>query len=63
MEKYNKGHIVIPYTQGLGKSIKKICRKYGIQTHFKGNMTIRNILVKCKDEDPLDRKSGAIYFY
>ena len=24
------GHIVIPYTQGLCKSIKKICSKYGI---------------------------------
>ena len=36
-DKYNKGHIVIPYTQGLGDSIKKIYRKCGIQTHFKGN--------------------------
>ena len=25
------GHIVIPYTQGLCKSIKKICSWYGIQ--------------------------------
>ena len=24
-DKYNKGHIVIPYIQGLGESIKKIC--------------------------------------
>ena len=62
-EKYNKGHIIIPYTQGLGESIKKICRKYGIQTHFKGNRTIMNILVKPKDRDPLDRKSGVIYWY
>ena len=30
-----KGHIVIPYTQGLCESIKKICGRYGIQTHFK----------------------------
>ena len=36
-----KGHIVIPYTQGLCKSIKNICSKYGIQTHFKGNSTIK----------------------
>ena len=28
----NKGHIVIPYTQGLCESIKKICGRYGIQT-------------------------------
>ena len=31
----NKGHIVIPYTQGHCESIKKICDRYGIQTHFK----------------------------
>ena len=40
----------------MGKSIKNICRKYG--THFKRNRTIRSILVKPKDKDPLDRKSG-----
>ena len=40
-----KGHIVIPYTQGLRESIKKICGRYGIQTHFKGGSTIKNLLV------------------
>ena len=40
-----KGHIVIPFTQGPCESIKKICGKYGIQTHFKGGSTIRNLLV------------------
>ena len=48
-EKYNQGHIVISYTQRLGEGIKKICMKYGIQTHFKGNRTITEILVKPKD--------------
>ena len=46
-----KGHIVIPYTQGLGESIKKICSRYGIQTHFKGNSTIKNLLFSLKDKD------------
>ena len=45
-DKYSKGYIVIPYTQGLRETIKKICRKYGIQTHFKGNRTTKNILVR-----------------
>ena len=36
-----KGHIVIPYTQGLCESIKKICGRYDIQTHFKGGSTIK----------------------
>ena len=62
-EKWNKGHIVISYTQGRGKSIKNICKQYGIYTQFKGKRTIKNILVKPKEKDPLDRKSGAIYWY
>ena len=48
--KYNKGHIVIPYTQGLGENIKV-------------NKTIKRILVKPEDKDPLNRRSGAIYWY
>ena len=40
-----KGHIVIPYTQGLCESIKMICDRYGIQAHFKGGKTIKNLLV------------------
>ena len=48
-----KGHIVIPYTQGLCESIKKICGRYGIQTHFKGG----------KDKDLMVNQSGVIYWY
>ena len=42
-EAKTKGHIVIPYTQGLCESIKKICGRYGIQTHFKGGRTIKSL--------------------
>ena len=59
----NKGHIVIPYTQGLCESIKKICGRYCIQTHFKGGRTIKNLLVSPKDKDPMVNQSGAIYWY
>ena len=58
-----KCHIVIPYTQGLCESIKKSCGRYGIQTHFKGSNTIRNLLVSPKDKDPMVSKSGAIYWF
>ena len=58
-----KGHIVIPYTQGLCKSIKKIYSKYGIKTHFKGNSTIKNLLIFPQDKDPMVNKSGAIYYF
>ena len=55
-----KGHIGIPYTQGLCKSIKKIYGRYDIQTHFKGRGTIKNLLVSLKDKDPMVNKSRAI---
>ena len=57
------GHIVIPYVQGLGESIKCTCNKYGIQTHFRGNRTLEQILVMCKDKDPKEKKSAVIYCY
>ena len=56
-------NIVIPYTQGLCESIKKICGRYGIQPHFKGGKTIKNLLVSPKDKDPMVNQSGAIYRY
>ena len=57
------GQVVIPYTKGIGKSIKQICGKYGIQVHFRGNTTITQVLMKPKDQDPKDNKSGVIYSY
>ena len=51
-----KGHIVKPYTQGLCKSIKKICGRYSIQTHFKDNSTVKNLLVSPKVKDPMVKK-------
>ena len=58
-----KGHIVIPYTQGLCKNITKICEGYGTQTHFKGSSTIKNLLVSPKDKDPMVSKSEAINWF
>ena len=57
------GQTVIPYTKGTAESIKQICSKYGIQVHFKGNTTIKQVLMKPKDWDPKDNKSGLIYSY
>ena len=58
-----KGHIVIPYTQGLCKSIKMFCSRYGIQAHIKGNSTIKSHLVSPKDKELMESKSGAIYWF
>ena len=38
-------------------------RKYGIQTHFKGNRTLKQVLVRPKDQNPTEKKSGAVYMY
>ena len=59
----NKCHIVIHYTQGLCESIKKICGRYGIQTHFKGGGIIKSLLASSKDKDHMVNQSGAIYWY
>ena len=53
----NQSGMVIPYTQGLFQSIKKT------QTHFKGNSTIKNLLVSPKDKDPMVNKGGTIYWF
>ena len=58
-----KDHMVIPYVQSLGETIKHTCSRYGIQTLFKGNNTLKQILVKPKDKDPKEKKSGVIYCY
>ena len=57
------GQVVIPYTKGIAESIKHMCGKYGIQVHFKGNTTIKQVLMKPKDQDPKDSKSGIVHSY
>ena len=53
-------YIVVPYYQGLSESLKRTFNKYGVQVHFKGGVTIKNLLVASKDQDPM-LKSGVIY--
>ena len=55
--------MVVPYHQGLGESIKKSCKKFGVQVHFKGGQTIKNLLMDPKDKDHITKKSGVIYRY
>ena len=55
--------IVIPYIQGLGERFKRTCNKQGIQVHFKGTNTVKQLLMAPKDKDPKLAKSGIIYMY
>ena len=57
----NKPYIVVPYVQGLSESCKNICRKHGIVKHFKGNHTIKDLLMHPKDKDNILQKNGVIY--
>ena len=58
-----KPYIVEPYMKGLSESCKNICRRHGIEMHFKGANTIRQLLVHPKDKDNILKKSGVIYRY
>ena len=59
----NKPYIVVPYVKGMSESCKNICRKHGIEIHFKGGSTIKDLLVHPKDKDTILQKSGVIYRY
>ena len=48
-------YIFIPCTQGLYESIKNVCGKYGTQTYFKDNRTLKNILVTPKDMEHIQK--------
>ena len=54
---------MVPYYQGLTESLKRTCNKYGVQVHFKKGVTIKNLLMIPKDQDPMLEKSGVIYRY
>ena len=54
---------MFPFTKGFSYSIKSICKKYGIQVHFKGGRTIKDLLVAPKDKDHITKKGGIIYRY
>ena len=57
----NKGHITVPYEEGLSETIKNIGKKYGIEVHFKSGKTLKDELVAPKDKDHITNKSGIIY--
>ena len=50
-----------PICSGAGGEHQECIAKYGIQTHFKGNKTLRQVLVKPKNQDPKEKKNGVTY--
>ena len=57
----NSNIYMVIYTKELGESFKNVCGKAGVEVHFKGGNTIRNLLVAPKDRDKITQKSGVIY--
>ena len=53
--------MAIPYIKGLGEKFKRACNKQGIQVHFKGTNTVKQLLMAPKDKDLMLTKSGVIY--
>ena len=49
-----RGYITVPYNEGL--SFKNICKRYGIQVHFKSGETIKDELVAPKDKDHIKKE-------
>ena len=43
-----KPHITVPYQRGLSESFKRTCNNHGVQVHFKGGKTIKNLLMAPK---------------
>ena len=56
-------YMVVRYHQGLSESIKKLCKKFGVQVYLKGAQTIKDLLMAPKDNDPITKKSRVIYRY
>ena len=55
--------IVVPYMPTTGENFRKLCKKKGIQVHFKGTNTLRTALGNPKDKDPKNNQTGIIYHY
>ena len=53
--------ILVPYFHGFGERFKGTCNGLGIQVHFRGTNTIKNLLMAPKDRDHKLQKSAVIY--
>ena len=52
--------MVVSHNKGLSKSIKRSCRKCGVQVHFKGGLTIKNLLMAPKDKEEVQSDTKVI---
>ena len=53
--------IALPYIRGLSENLQRLFRTHGIPTYHKPFNTLRNVLVKPKDNIPKDQQCGLVY--
>ena len=58
-----KTTIVVPYIPNTADRFKKLCKRRGIQVHFKGTNTLRTALGNPKDKGLKTNQTGDIYQY
>ena len=58
-----KGHITMPYVQGVSEPLNRIIRKNGVVVHAKPTNTIRSMLGSPKDKPDMLDKTGTVYHY
>ena len=51
-----KSSITVPYNEGLSETFKNLCKRNGIDVHFKSGKTIKDELVAPKDKDHITKK-------
>ena len=61
INKTTDSFIVVPCSRGVSESFKNVCVKAGVQVHFKGGNTIKDLLVAPKDRESITNKGGVIY--
>ena len=61
----NKSNIfaMVPYSKGLSESFRNMCGKAGVEVHFKGANTVKELLIAAEDKDSIYDKGGVIYRY
>ena len=52
-----------PMYKDWGEPKEDLQQRYGVQTHLKGSATIKQMLVRPKDQDPRGCRSNIIYSY
>ena len=52
----HRNSVTVPYNEELSETFKIICKRYGIQVHFKSGKTIKEELVALKDQDHITKK-------